>query len=116
MAAAHQTAVTAYRALLQAQRALFAGDIAARTAARTETRMRFMDHSGASADQVPALVQGAASAHKRTVGSSVLTTAALALGVADAHDAAIFIRSNIAQAVQNEHGNFEVQDSACHPL
>lgn len=74
-------AVSAYRSLLKAQRELFAGDTAARLAARNETRARFVEHSSAPAEQVEALVN-------------------------DALDAAGFIRQNVAQAVLNERGNY----------
>ena len=84
-----QTAITAYRALLRAQRSLFSGDLAARAKACTETRMQFLEHAGASAEEVPALVN-------------------------DAHEAALFIRQNVAQAVQNERGNFELKPTADH--
>ena len=54
---ASNPAIAAYRSLLKAQRSLFNADLVARTAARAETRLRFMEHAGASADAVPALVQ-----------------------------------------------------------
>ncbi len=89
MSATRQTAVTAYRALLRAQRDLFAGDVAGLTAARAETRSRFAEHAGASAEEVPALVH-------------------------DAHEAALFIRQNIAQTVLNERGNYELKPKPDH--
>ena len=86
---ASNPAIAAYRSLLKAQRSLFNADLVARTAARAETRLRFMEHAGASADAVPALVQ-------------------------DAIDAADFIRTNVAQTVQNERGNFEFKPTPDH--
>ena len=84
-----QTAVTAYRALLKAQREVFAGDRLALAKARSETRMRFLEHAGASADAVPGLVH-------------------------DAHEAAIFLQQNVAQTVLNERGNYEMKPKAEH--
>ena len=83
MAAPAQTAVNAYRALLKAQRVLFAGDVKALVAGRAETRVRFLENAGASAADVPALVN-------------------------DAHETAVFLTQNIAQTVQNDRGNFEM--------
>ena len=88
-AAPASAAQSAYRHLLKAQRALFAGDRSARAQARAETRMRFVEHSGASPEDVPALVR-------------------------DAHDAADFLRENVAQAVLNERGNYELQATPDH--
>ena len=82
-------AQSAYRNLLKAQRVLFAGDPAARAKARAETRMQFVEHANASPEEVPALVR-------------------------DAHDAADFLRENVAQAVRNERGNYEIQPTADH--
>ena len=89
MATAQQTAVGAYRALLQAQRALFRGDLGARASALAETRMRFLENANASADELPALVK-------------------------DAYEAAVFIRQNVAQTTLNEHGNYEFKPTPDH--
>ena len=75
------TAVSAYRALLRAQRQLFAGDLHGRTAALAETRTRFYEQANAPPEEVPKLVE-------------------------DAHEAALFLRQNVAQAVLNERGNY----------
>ena len=82
-------AAAAYRTLLRAQRQLFAGDAAGLTAARAETRMRFMENASASAADVPALVE-------------------------DAEEAALFIRHNVAQSVLNERGNYELNPTSDH--
>ena len=87
--AAPQTAVGAYRALLRAQRRLFAGDLPARAAARAETRGRFLEQADASADEVPTLVN-------------------------DAYEASLFIQQNIAQTVLNERGNYEMKATQDH--
>ena len=78
------SARSAYRQLLRVQRQLFVGDLSARTAARAETRTRFMENAAASPEQAATLV-------------------------AEADEAAEFIRQNIAQTVLNERGNFELQ-------
>ena len=82
-------AAAAYRTLLQAQRALFRADLSARAAARAETRLRFLEHANAGPDDVPALVQ-------------------------DAIDTAGFLRENVAQAVRNERGNYEMKPNPEH--
>jgi complex III assembly factor LYRM7 len=84
--AAPPTAVSAYRALLRAQRQLFLGDAHGRTAALIETRTRFYEQSHASPEEVPKLVE-------------------------DAHEAALFLRQNIAQAVLNDRGNYGIATS-----
>ena len=83
------SAVAAYRALLKAQRALFAGDLQARAAGRLKTRESFLEHANASAEDVPALV-------------------------ADAHETAGFLTQNIAQSIQNERGNYEMKVTKDH--
>lgn len=86
---ATRTAVTAYRALLRAQRQLFVGDLSGRAAARAQTRTHFLENASASADDVPALVH-------------------------DAHETALFLRQNVAQTVMNERGNYEMKPHADH--
>ena len=73
--------IRAYRQLLCAQRDLFAKDLSGRTAARVETRIRFLEHADAPPEQVDALVT-------------------------DALDACGFIRQNVAQTILNEKGNY----------
>lgn len=78
------TARGAYRELLKAQRQLFAVDVTARTSARSETRSAFVANAGVAPDLVQEKVQ-------------------------DALEAAGFIRENVAQAVRNERGNYELE-------
>ena len=83
------TAAAAYRGLLKAQRALFAGDLSARAAARAETRTRFLEHASAAAEDLPTLLE-------------------------DANATAGFIRENVAQSILNERGNYEMKAKPEH--
>lgn len=83
------SAAATYRALLKAQRVVFAGDPAALVAGRAETRMRFLEQAGAAVDAVPALLQ-------------------------EANDAAGFLLENIAQTELNEKGNYELTPETRH--
>ena len=83
MAASSSSAPAAYCLLLKAQRSLFKSDLAARAAARAETRSAFL----ANAD----------------VGSDLLEEK-----IRDAHEAAGFIEENVAQAVLNDRGNYDL--------
>lgn len=76
---------SAYRALLRAQQALFAGDSRALVAAREQTRAEF--------------------AKQRTLADP----AAAAGLVQDALDTAAFMRQSVVQTVRNERGNFELK-------
>ncbi|KAG8464874.1 hypothetical protein KFE25_010242 [Diacronema lutheri] len=79
------TARGAYRALLRAQRALFAGDTRALAAAHEQTRAEF---------------------HKWREVADPSLAASL---VADALDTATFMRQSVVQTVRNERGNFELK-------
>ena len=87
--ASQHTAVSAYRALLKAQRQLFNADLPARAKARAETRMQFLENKSVSAADVPALVQ-------------------------EALDLSVFLKQNVAQTVRNERGNYEFKPTADH--
>ena len=76
-----RTAVGAYRALMRAQRDLFLNDAASRATARAETRSAFMANAAAKPEDVPAMIE-------------------------DAHETALFIRSNVAQAELNDRGHY----------
>lgn len=79
--AARISSVTAYRELLKAQRALFAGDPSARVAARMQTRQHFDENLNVPPEEAAALAQ-------------------------DALETAGFLRQNVAQAVLNGRGNY----------
>lgn len=78
---ASRTAVGAYRALIRAQRDLFVNDATNLATARAETRTAFMANAKAKPEDIPALID-------------------------DAHETALFIRSNVAQAELNERGHY----------
>lgn len=78
--------VAAYRELLKAQRALFAGDPSARTLARAETRSHFEANAAAEPEEA-------------------------AKFTADALDTAGFLRQNVVQAKLNERGNYGARHS-----
>ena len=74
-------AARAYRELLRVQRALFAGDLQARLAARGETRDQFMAHANAKPEEVPELIR-------------------------DAYNTAGFLHENVVQTVRKDDGNY----------
>ena len=74
-------AARAYRELLRVQRALFAGDLQARIAARIETRDQFLAHANAKPEEVPELIL-------------------------DAYNTAGFLHENVAQTVRKNDGNY----------
>ena len=85
--ASSSSPIHAYRELLKAQRALFAGDPSGRHAARLETRQNFESNRGATPEEAPALVQ-------------------------DAIETAGFLRQNVVQTVMNERGNYGASSTA----
>ena len=86
-----RTALAAYRALLRAQRELFANDAAALASAHAETRSAFLQQAAAKPEDVPALVE-------------------------DAFEASMFIRQNVAQAELNERGHYGASPRPAEPF
>lgn len=82
-------AAAAYRALLKAQRGLFASDRVGRAAAHAETRTHFLANKDVPSKEAAALI-------------------------ADAHETAGFLRTNVAQSVRNDRGNYELRVTKDH--